>query len=84
MMPSVQQTFRNLLYVVDVCANLAGRQARKRVAKNVPTMSMNTEKCADQKQCVLIYRSVLGGGMQRVLSCSRGRDFRCFDSVHDG
>lgn len=38
------------------------------------TMSINLENCTDQKCCVLIYRLVSHGGMQKaVQSCSYGR-----------
>lgn len=52
----------------------AWKSVQRYVLTQMQTMSINTEKCADQKRGVLIYRLVSGGGMQKaVQSCSYGR-----------
>lgn len=76
---SVQQTIqtekpfgeKRTIYIVVDCTCLwpaSHVHGQKYVLTEMQTMSINTEKCADQKQCMLIYRLV--SGRWRNAQCS--------------
>lgn len=57
-----------------VSVHIYSQPAYALMLTQMQTMSINTEQCADEKLCMLIYRLVSGGGMQKTgQSCSYGR-----------